>query len=420
MSQNVSTNPKEREPLSSPTPIKPWSAEAEADKLMDELFSDIDQILEGGNRLPTEPAKPEYVSLKSIVIPQLAAPPAVMPPQEQLTQGQSSESEDSKLSETVETSVAVKSSSRPNRFSLSLERLLLVVGVVVLAMSLILLLAKQKKLSFPSWVKPTPSPSVHKSQVSQSDAEFAQYMERALKAIDNKIKTKQQATVPPGGNIPSGGNNTTNPSPASGNSSLASSQPQRVIERVYIPVYPPQNPAAPSGPSPLARSPVPTLSAPVPSSAAKAAISTAAARRPAPSPSAAARRPAPSPSAAARRPAPSLSPAAKRSASISPQAAAPVAPRLTLPVLPTLPPSVMVPTVPVTQSPTSATKHTLVGVMEQGDRSAALFNAAGVTRYIFVGEGIGDSGWTLVSVANQEAVIRRNGEVRSVYAGQSF
>jgi hypothetical protein len=58
--------------------------------------------------------------------------------------------------------------------------------------------------------------------------------------------------------------------------------------------------------------------------------------------------------------------------------------------------------------------------MEQGDRSAALFNTAGVTRYIFVGEGIGDSGWTLVSVANQEAVIRRNGEVRSVYAGQSF
>jgi hypothetical protein len=80
----------------------------------------------------------------------------------------------------------------------------------------------------------------------------------------------------------------------------------------------------------------------------------------------------------------------------------------------------MVPSAPVTQSPTSATKHTLVGVLEQGDRSAAMFSVGGVTRYIFVGEAIGDSGWTLVSVANQEAVIRRNGEVRSVYAGQSF
>lgn len=421
MSQNVSTNPKEREPSIAPTPIQPWSAEAEADKLMDELFSDLDQILEGGNRLPTEPAKPEYVSLKSIVIPQIPAPPAVVPPAEKLTATQSPESTDSQLSETVETSLAAKSSSRPNRFSWSLERLLLVLGFVVLAMSLILLLAKQKRLTFPSWLKPTPSPSVHKSQVSQSDAEFAQYMERALKAIDNKIKAKQQATVPPGGNIPPGGTNTTNPlPPASGNSSLASSQPQRVIERVYIPVYPSQNPVASSGPSPLARSPVPTLSAPVPSSAAKSPSPSAAARRLVPSPSAAARRSVPSPSPVARRSVPSPSPAARRSAPTSPQAAAPVAPRLTLPVLPTLPPPVIVPTVPITQAPTSATKQTLVGVMEQGDRSAALFNAGGVTRYIFVGEGIGDSGWTLVSVANQEAVIRRNGEVRSVYAGQSF
>ncbi|GAB4173243.1 MAG: hypothetical protein Fur006_02420 [Coleofasciculaceae cyanobacterium] len=58
--------------------------------------------------------------------------------------------------------------------------------------------------------------------------------------------------------------------------------------------------------------------------------------------------------------------------------------------------------------------------MEQGDRSAALFNMDGVTRYVYIGEAIGNSGWTLVSVANQEAVIRRNGEVRSVYAGQAF
>lgn len=399
MSQNVSSNPKEREPSIAPTPIQPWSAEAEADKLMDELFSDIDQILDGGNRLPTEPAKPEYVSLKSIVIPQFAAPPAVMPPKEKLTDAPSPEPQESKLSETVETSVAAKSSARPNRFNLSLERLLLVLGIVVLAVSLIMLLAKQKRLAFPSWMKPTPSPSVHKSQVSQSDAEFAQYMERSLDTIDKKYKAKQQATVPPGGTIPPSGANNSLPSP-SGNNSLASNQQQRVIERVYIPVYPPQSPGATSSPSPLGRTSVPSLSAPAPSPAAKA--------------------PSPAPSVAARRSAPSPAPAAKRSAPTSPQAAAPVVPRITLPVLPTLPPPVIVPTVPIAQAPTSAAKHTLVGVMEQGDRSAALFNEGGVTRYVFVGEGIGDSGWTLVSVANQEAVIRRNGEVRSVYAGQSF
>ena len=82
MSQDISTKQQQTEPLIAPTPIQPWSAETEADKLMDELFADIDQILEGGNRLPTEPVKPEYVSLKSIVIPQLPVPSAVKPKQE--------------------------------------------------------------------------------------------------------------------------------------------------------------------------------------------------------------------------------------------------------------------------------------------------------------------------------------------------
>jgi hypothetical protein len=55
-----------------------------------------------------------------------------------------------------------------------------------------------------------------------------------------------------------------------------------------------------------------------------------------------------------------------------------------------------------------------------GDRSAALFEINGNTQRINVGEAIGASGWALVSVANQEAVVRRNGEVRSVYVGQKF
>ncbi|MBD2128675.1 hypothetical protein NDI39_14140 [Microcoleus sp. ZQ-A2] len=443
MSQNVSTNPKEREPSIAPTPIQPWSAEAEADKLMDELFSDLDQILEGGNRLPTEPAQPEYVSLKSIVIPQIPAPPAVVPPPEKLSETPSPESTDSKLSERVETQIVATSNSRPNGFSLSLERLLLLLGVVVLGMSIILLLVKQKRLTLPEWFKPTPTPTVHTSQVSEADAQFANYMLRSLEVIDNKNKAKQQATTPPGGTAANP------PAVPSGNPPVAASPPQRVIERVYIPVYPPQNPGAAVAPPAGVRPQAPTLSAPAPSSGAKAPSPSAAvrrvvpspspaarraapspspvarraapspspvARRAAPSPSPAARRAAPSPFPVARRAAPSPSPVAKRAVPASPQAAAPRA----LPALPPLPPSVIVPTAPVTQLPTSASKHTLVGVLEQGERSAALFNAAGVTRYIFVGEAIGDSGWTLVSIANQEAVIRRNGEVRSVYAGQSF
>ena len=64
--------------------------------------------------------------------------------------------------------------------------------------------------------------------------------------------------------------------------------------------------------------------------------------------------------------------------------------------------------------------NTLVGILELGERSAALFEIEDVARRIYVGENIGGSGWTLVKVANQEAVIRRNGKVRSVFVGQQF
>ena len=64
--------------------------------------------------------------------------------------------------------------------------------------------------------------------------------------------------------------------------------------------------------------------------------------------------------------------------------------------------------------------HVLVGILELGDRSAAMFEINGTSHRFYIGEKIASSGWTLVSVANQEAVIRRNGEVRSVYVGQQF
>jgi hypothetical protein len=64
--------------------------------------------------------------------------------------------------------------------------------------------------------------------------------------------------------------------------------------------------------------------------------------------------------------------------------------------------------------------HILEGLLELGEQSAALFKVNGVTRRIQIGENIGASGWTLVDVANGEAIIRRNGEVRSIFAGQKF
>ena len=420
MSQNVSTNPKDSEPLTTPSSIQPWSAETEADKLMDELFSDIDRILDGSNRLPTEPAKPEYVSLKPIVIPQLAAPGAVKPipstvkqSQEELSEQSSAELTESKPSESlVEAEVAAKSSSPREKSGWSFDRLLLLLGFVVLGASLILLFVSKKKLTLPSWLQPPIAPSGQKSQVSAGDAQFAQYMLRSLNNIEAKAKA-QQAAVPPGGGA---GTPNSSPMPSGNNRIPAASAPQRVIERVYIPVYPPQSPVAPTRPSAGVRPLVPNLSAPP----ANPSVSSSAVRRLVVSPSPAAKRSTPTSSPAAKRSTPTSSPVAKRSAPASPKASAPADLPIELPALPSVPPAVMVPSAPVTQLPASGGKHTLVGVMEQGDRSAALFNMDGVTRYVYIGETIGNSGWTLVSVANQEAVIRRNGEVRSVYAGQAF
>ncbi|NJL21170.1 MAG: hypothetical protein HC895_10695 [Leptolyngbyaceae cyanobacterium SM1_3_5] len=99
----------------------------------------------------------------------------------------------------------------------------------------------------------------------------------------------------------------------------------------------------------------------------------------------------------------------------------PVAPPVAVaPVVPAARPAPAAPAPAVAVAPASAPQQTLMGLMQFGDRSAALFEVGGSPQRISVGENIGTSGWTLVSVSNDAAVIRRNGEVRSIYVGQQF
>ncbi len=98
----------------------------------------------------------------------------------------------------------------------------------------------------------------------------------------------------------------------------------------------------------------------------------------------------------------------------SPQQPVPIAP-IPQPVPPQA--TAQVPSQPTAPA---AAAHVLVGVLELGSRSAALFEINGVSQRVYIGERVGSSGWTLVSVSNEEAVIRRNGEVRSIYIGQRF
>ncbi|TRV43016.1 MAG: hypothetical protein EWV53_06845 [Microcystis panniformis Mp_MB_F_20051200_S9] len=63
-------------------------------------------------------------------------------------------------------------------------------------------------------------------------------------------------------------------------------------------------------------------------------------------------------------------------------------------------------------------KNTLVGVMDLGDRSTALFDNNGITTRISPGEFV--NGWTLVEVGNQQVILSRNGQTKVLEVGQSF
>lgn len=88
----------------------------------------------------------------------------------------------------------------------------------------------------------------------------------------------------------------------------------------------------------------------------------------------------------------------------------------TLPQAPSAPPAAA----PTATVVTPGVVHVLVGVLELGDRSAALFEINGVSQRVYIGEAIGSAGWSLVSISRDDVRIRRNGEVRSIYIGQQF
>jgi hypothetical protein len=68
----------------------------------------------------------------------------------------------------------------------------------------------------------------------------------------------------------------------------------------------------------------------------------------------------------------------------------------------------------------AAAQYTLRGVLELGERSVALVDMNGVTQRVAVGQSLGASGWQLMQVANQNAVVQKQGEVRSITVGQRF
>jgi hypothetical protein len=335
-------------PGPSSSPIQPWSVEREADRLMDDLFSDLDGLLDGANQLPTEPAKPDYVSLKPVAIPSLDLTPSSVT-EEIFTESASPPAPPPVPAPKTPPATKKRGIGRyldKILFGVAFTSFLAVLGWLIV----------EGKIDIQRFLPQSdPSSSLPQDAVATSsevDPEFVNYMLRSLELIENQPQTGQALPAAPGTVDPVTGNPTA---------------PQ--VQWVPYPVYLPSNPGGNSTASSLL----------------------------------------PPPPTANPNPAPQASPQTETQAPPQPQASpSPANPPQTPETSPTV-------------APLPSKLHTLVGVIELGDGStAALFKIDNTTQRIGEGEPIGNSGWTLVSAANQNAVVRRNGEVRSVYVGQEF
>jgi hypothetical protein len=65
-------------------------------------------------------------------------------------------------------------------------------------------------------------------------------------------------------------------------------------------------------------------------------------------------------------------------------------------------------------------KRRISGIVEWGDKSVVTIEHNGVTQRVYLGESVGSSGWTLVDVKGNQATFRKNGEFRTLADGDTL
>jgi hypothetical protein len=429
---------------------EPWSIEFYADGLMDELFADIDEILDVSGNLPSQTLRhgsrtpriieetsardwfslssqsatavaSEYEHLPTINVPQIVLPNSLTRTSKTVPQVRNKQ---------VSTVVVDKPGviNRPLRTRQSWKKLLIagttigvaIAGTIYLVNSGLLILFTSKLTQPELYLQQTQTQPTTKVDVQ---VELVNYMLGALAIIEKQGEASNRQFA----NTRFNNRGISNPSnlavasnqsigdlapPLAANNASPANRSTSVVERIYVPVY--------QAPSPMRYAPPPNSGAATQtpqvannqSDAVKTAMNTA--------------QPPAKPAdvnmvASAVRP--ELKPVTVQSAPITVRQQP-----ASLPGLPVAPLRPAVPSQPapaVTQqqayvpiSAATVANHTLEGLMELGEKSVALFQIEGVTRRVNMGESIGISGWTLVDVSNGEAIVRRNGEVRSIFAGQ--
>ncbi|MEO0541455.1 MAG: hypothetical protein AAFZ80_11410 [Cyanobacteria bacterium P01_A01_bin.105] len=323
-------------------------ADTYAEQLMDELFEDVDQILDGHTTVPPSPSttipplesQPQPFTANAMTVPAMLVPVTAA---------------------TDTPPVEPELPTPPKKAVLSqwVPRFILGAACVSVLVAFGFWLAKQQSPQPASTAAPTLDGNSTAPTVSD-EAAFGEYLTRSLNILSGQTRAQQETAVAA---VP----------PAAGNSGTVNSdnnnRSPNIIERVFVPVFQPNATARASLPAPQAPTSAPAT---------------------------------PTPQAAANPTNPTTTPNAT-----APTATPPAAPAPNIATAP-------IPNI----SPTNT--HELVGILELGNRSAALFEINGIPQRVYVGEVVGSSGWSVVSVANQEVIVRRNGDVRSIHIGQQF
>lgn len=405
MIQEASTHLIISEAVEDLIPNETLSIETYAEGLMDDLFTDIDNILEGRRKRPHKVVRADYIPMQTVTMkmPDVALPQTVHRAVQAMSSTKNQQT--STLVFNPASVTAITKSTEQHRGSLTN---LLILGATLSAAMVGTLYLTESGLLTKITAKIIPQ--TLQSQVQSPvvlppdpQGELVNYMLEALAVIDQQSNTptpvksgfpdvnlsqSNSLALPntqPVGTLP--------PPVAANNISPVPSRVTNVIERVYVPVY--QAPPL-VNPLPQAASLPGTVSPPQPVQNTPQNVQ------------------------AVAKPIPQkMLPATVK------QAVNPLPTRIAPPKLPTA--TTTVPAAKPEAAPTTvqqvylpAYSAELEGLLELGNKSAALFKVDGVTRRINLGEGIGASGWTLVEVSNGEAIIRRNGEVRSIYAGQKL
>jgi hypothetical protein len=413
---------------------EPWTIEVYADGLMDDIFADLDNVLDASGNFASQTVNVEYVPLQKVKMPQIVLPDEL----HQTVQGVSQMREKA-FSKVVVDTPAKKAVIRKLKKTKHSFGTLLIVGTTIVGVAIagIIYLLNPKVLTFLSSKPFTAAyiqPQKQLPKIVDVQAELVDYMRGALSVIEQQQTRNNQSYASPGVSIGANSKPTAlalasnqrglilPPPLTANNTAPALNVAKNIVERIYIPVYQAPTPMRYAPPL-LPGNPKPPLSVATASTLTKpGAVKTAlnAVQKPAKPVNV-------NMFAAAVRT--DLKPVNVRTAPIVVGQTSNLLP--TLPVVPfrAAPPQLPTATASVytaseqqaVATALSATpSHVLEGILELGTKSAALFKIEGATRRFAVGESIGSSGWTLVDVSNGEAIIRRNGEVRSIYTGQKL